>query len=111
MNNDHAAAALPRSFDQLVQESDVPVLVDFWAEWCGPCRAVAPVVEQIAREYKGKVRVVKVNVDEKPRIAAQYEIRSIPTFMIFRKGEILMRKAGALPYGVFAQEIDRVIQK
>jgi thioredoxin len=103
------SAALPKSFNELVNQSDLPVLVDFWAEWCGPCRMVAPVLEQIAREYKGKIRVVKINVDEKPQISAEYGIQSIPTLMMFHRGKVLMRQSGALPYGALKQAIDRAI--
>lgn len=103
-------ATLPKSFNELVQQSDLPVLVDFWAEWCGPCRMVAPVIEQIAKEYKGKLRVVKVNVDEKPQVSAQYGIQSIPTLMIFHRGKILMRQSGALPYNALKGEIEKVIK-
>ena len=74
------------SFKQEVLDSDVPVLVDFWAPWCGPCRMVAPVVEEIAVQYEGQLKVVKVNTDENPQIASQYGIRSIPTLMIFKDG-------------------------
>ncbi len=100
---------LPRTFNELVEGSDIPVLVDFWAAWCGPCRAVAPVVEQIAREYKGKIRVVKVNVDDKPHVAAQYGIQSIPTLMVFHRGNILARESGALPYPALKNLVDRTL--
>jgi len=74
------------NFKQEVLEESLPVLVDFWAEWCGPCRMVAPVVEQIAKEYKGKLKVCKLNVDEAPKTASSYGIMSIPTLAIFKKG-------------------------
>jgi thioredoxin len=100
---------LPKSFNDLIRDSDLPVLVDFWATWCGPCRMVAPVIEQIAREYKGKLHVVKIDVDQKPQISAQYGIQSIPTIMMFHRGQELMRQSGALPYGTLKQAIDRAI--
>ena len=75
------------SFKIEVLESKLPVLVDFWTPWCGPCRLVAPVVDDIAQQYEGKVKVVKINTDENPQIASQYEIRSIPTLMIFKDGQ------------------------
>ena len=74
-------------FDEAVLKSDIPVLVDFWAPWCGPCRMVAPVVEELSDDYDGKVNFVKVNVDDNPKIASQYGIMSIPTLMVFKAGE------------------------
>ena len=103
--------SLPPSFLKLVDESEVPVLVDFWAEWCGPCHAIAPVVKQIAGEYKGRLLVVKVNIDQKPDIAARYQIRSIPTLMIFHQGRTLMREMGALPYGAIKKAVDGALEK
>ncbi len=99
--------SLPSSFDQLLQTSDRPVLVDFWAEWCGPCHALAPTLKAIAGEFKGKMFVVKINVDEKPAIASQYQISSIPTLILFSKGTILWRTAGALPYNALKAELER----
>jgi thioredoxin 1 len=101
--------ALPASFNDLVKQSEQPVLVDFWAPWCGPCRVVSPVVEQIAKEYKGRLLVVKINVDEKPAISAQYGIQSIPTLMIFHRGKVLMRQSGSLPYNALKQAVDSAI--
>ena len=84
------------NFKQEVLESDVPVLVDFWAEWCGPCRMAAPIVEEIAREYRGKIRVCKLNVDEEPEIATEYAVMSIPTLIIFKNGDIMETKIGVM---------------
>ncbi len=100
---------LPKSFNELIQNSDIPVLVDFWAEWCGPCRMVSPVIQQLAQEYKGKLLTIKVNVDHKQHVAAQYQISSIPTIMMFHKGKTLMRVAGALPYHALKSEIEKNI--
>ena len=84
------------SFKEEVLESDLPVLTDFWAEWCGPCLMVAPAVEAIAREYQGKLKVCKLNVDETPKTATSYGIMSIPTLAIFKNGEIVDKVIGAV---------------
>lgn len=102
---------LPKSFNDLIQQSDRPVLVDFWAEWCGPCRMVSPTIEKIAQEYKGKLLVVKINVDEKPHVASQYGIRSIPTIMLFHKGKAMMHQQGALSYDMLKREVDRAMMQ
>jgi len=98
---------LPKSFNQLIQQSEVPVLVDFWAEWCVPCKMVSPLIQRIAGDFKGRLLVVKINVDEKPHIAAQYQIQSIPTIMMFHRGRVLMRQTGALPYEILKQEVQK----
>ena len=96
---------LPKSFDALINDSELPVLVDFWAEWCGPCGMVSPAIQRIASEFKGRVLTVKVNVDQKPHVAAQYRISSIPTIMLFHRGQVLMSLAGALPYEALRAEV------
>lgn len=98
---------LPKSFNDLIQQSDLPVLVDFWAEWCGPCKMVSPIIKQVASEFKGRLLTVEVNVDQKPHIASQYQIQGIPTIMMFYKGKILMRLTGALPYKTLKAEIQK----
>lgn len=85
-------------FDEVVLESDLPVLVDFWAPWCGPCRQVAPHLDRLAEDEADTLKVVKVNVDDEPEIAARYGITGIPTFIVFRDGEPVTQRSGALPY-------------
>ncbi|AHB89352.1 m-type thioredoxin TrxA [Thermosynechococcus sp. NK55a] len=92
-----ALSVTDATFEQEVLNSDIPVLVDFWAPWCGPCRMVAPVVDEIANEYQGRVKVVKVNTDENSKVATDFGIRSIPTLMIFKGGQKVDILVGAVP--------------
>lgn len=85
------------NFQKDVLEAEVPVVVDFWAEWCGPCRMIGPSLEEIANELAGKVTITKLNIDENPELAAKFGVRSIPTLMIFKDGEVADVKVGALP--------------
>ena len=97
------------NFEETVVKSDVPVLVDFWAPWCGPCRMVGPVLEEVASEYDGKVKIVKVNVDEEKGVAGSMGVRSIPTIALFHKGEVREVLIGARPKGDFTAILDKAI--
>ncbi|MEO0489488.1 MAG: thioredoxin [Cyanobacteria bacterium P01_A01_bin.123] len=97
------------TFKQEVLESELPVLVDFWAPWCGPCRMVAPVVEEISEQYDGKIKVVKVNTDDNPSVASQYGIRSIPTLMIFKGGQRVDMVVGAVPKTTLANTLEKYL--
>jgi thioredoxin 1 len=104
---DMALEITDANFEELVLKSDKPVLVDFWAEWCGPCRMVGPVVEEIAKEYNGKAVVGKVNVDNNPGISMKFGIRNIPALLYFNKGEIVDKQIGAVPKSVLAGKLDK----
>ena len=97
------------NFDEEVLESKVPVLVDFWADWCGPCRRVAPVIEELAEKYMGQLKVGKLNVDENPGIASYHGIKSIPTLMFFREGKPVEEVIGAVPKEELVGVISRVL--
>jgi thioredoxin 1 len=96
MASDKIANVTDASFEADVLKSSQPVLIDFWATWCGPCRAIAPVVEQLAGEYEGKVKVVKVNIDENPKTPTAYDVRSIPTLLMFKDGKVVGQIVGAV---------------
>jgi thioredoxin 1 len=93
------------SFPQDVLNSSEPVVVDFWAEWCGPCRMIGPALEEISNEMAGKVKIAKLNVDENPQVASQFGIRSIPALMMFKNGQVVSQKIGAAPKGDLAKWI------
>lgn len=94
------------NFDEVVLKSDKPVLVDFWAEWCGPCRMVGPVVEELAKEYDGKAVIGKVDVDSNPEVSMKFGIRNIPALLFFKNGEIVDKQIGAAPKSVLANKLE-----
>jgi thioredoxin 1 len=97
------------SFDQDVLTSDVPVLVDYWAEWCGPCRQIAPIVEEISKDYAGRLKVAKMNIEENPLIPTKFNIKAIPTLMIFKEGSEAGRKLGMMSKSQLSAFIDSTI--
>ena len=105
----HVLEVSDQSFQTEVLESDLPVLVDFWAPWCGPCKMLTPVVEEIAQDYAGKLKVVKVNVDDNSQSAANYGVRGIPNLILFKNGNPIANKVGAIPKSTLAAFIDENI--
>ena len=107
--SEHIVYTSDANFDSDVLKSDLPVLVDYWAEWCGPCKMIAPILDEIATDYQGKLRVAKVNVDENAQLTQKYGIRSIPTLMLFKNGNVEATKVGALSKSQLTAFLDSTI--
>lgn len=97
------------NFEQEVVQSDLPVLVDFWAPWCGPCKMIAPVIEQLAQTYEGRAKVVKIDVEQFPQLAKRFNVRNIPALMVLKKGEVQASQVGAVPASAIAQMLDKTL--
>lgn len=104
-----AIAITDATFEEVVLKSDKPVMVDFWAAWCGPCRMVAPIIDQISEEYEGKAVIGKVDVDANQEFAAKYGVRNIPTVLTFKNGEVVNRQVGVAPKATYASSLDAVL--
>jgi thioredoxin 1 len=102
-------AVTDATFEREVLQSATPVLIDLWAPWCGPCRAIAPVVDELSREYAGKLKVVKMNVDDNPQTPSRYGVRSIPNLLLFKGGQVADQIVGAVPKAHLVRAIDKVV--
>lgn len=109
MSSDAVKIATDANFEQEVIQSSTPALIDFWAVWCGPCRALAPVIDEVANENKGKINVFKLNVDENPDTAAKYGIRGIPTVLFFKNGQVAHQSVGVVPKAELQKMVDKLI--
>ena len=98
------------NFDELVLKSSKPVMVDFWAEWCGPCRMLGPIIEEVSKDYEGKAVVGKLDVDSNQEFAAKFGVRNIPTVLVFKDGELVSRQVGVSPKNVYTESIDALLQ-
>lgn len=102
----HPIEITDANFAQEVEQSDIPVLIDFWAVWCGPCRMIAPIVEELAGEYQGKAKIGKLDVDNNPGVATKFGIRSIPTILFFKGGKLVDQIVGAVPKGTIVEKLN-----
>jgi thioredoxin 1 len=109
MAADNVVKLTDATFDTEVTQADTPVLIDFWAEWCGPCRMVAPIIDALAEDYDGKVKIAKLNVDENPEISRRFNIRSIPTLLLFKNGELKETAIGLRPKPQLEQLLDKYV--
>ncbi len=108
-NSTNTITVNDENFDKEILQSDIPVLVDFWAEWCGPCKIVGPTIEALASDYKGRVKVAKLDVDSNPEAAARFKVRSIPTLIVFKDGKVQESAVGVRPKGQLAELIDQYV--
>lgn len=97
------------TWENEISKSPLPVLVDFWAEWCGPCRAIAPILDELAKEMAGKLKIAKVNVDESPELAMKFNVRSIPTLLVFKNGQIVGQMVGSMPKSALKAKLESIL--
>lgn len=109
MAGEHTLHVTEANFDQEVLQAEEPVLVDFWATWCGPCQMVAPIIDELARDYAGKAKIAKLDVDQAPHLAAKFGVQNIPTILVFHKGQVMQRVVGAKRKSEYAALIDQYI--